>query len=121
MAINQHKPLPPAIIETDRASLLALKTLSDYAPPNPAIRVEALEALEARLRQAEAAEILANNAQAAAQAARIAVGWDLHNAVLSAKAAVICQYGNSSDVVRALGLKRKSDYRRPARRLNAER
>lgn len=121
MAVNQHKGLPQDTIETDRASLLALRKLTDYAPPNPAVRVEALNALEARLRQAEEAEILANNAQAAARDARIAVGWELHNAILVAKSAVTCQYGVSSDAVRALGLKKKSEYRRPVRKMNGER
>lgn len=121
MAVNQRKGLPQATIETDRASLLALRKLTDYAPPNPAARVEALNAIEARLRAAEEAEVLATNAQAAARDARIAAGWELHNAILVAKSAVTCQYGSSSDAVRALGLKKKSDYRRPARRTNAER
>jgi hypothetical protein len=118
MAINQHKRLPTATVETDRASLLALKRLSDYAPSNPAIHIDAVSALEARLRQAEEVEILARKALEAASDARIAAGWELHNAMLSVKAAVIGQYGASSDAVQSLGLKKKTDYRRPARRRN---
>jgi hypothetical protein len=119
MAFNQAKPLSQAALESDRASLVALRTLADYAPSNAAIRVEAVSALEARLRQAEEAEILADKALAAARDARAAAGWDLHNAILGAKAAVIGQYGHNSDAVQALGLKKKSDYRRPARRSSA--
>lgn len=118
MAVNQHKRLPQATIETDRASLLALKKLSDYAPANAAIRIEAVSTLESQLRQAEEAEILASKALDAARDARVAAGWDLHNAMLSVKAAVIGQYGANSDAVQSLGLKKKTDYRRPARRRN---
>jgi hypothetical protein len=117
MAANQAIALPQAILESDRASLVALKTLADYAPSNAAIGVEAVSALEARLRQAEEAELIASKALAAARDARTAAGWDLHNAMLSVKAAVIGQYGHNSDAVQAIGLKKKSDYRRPARRI----
>lgn len=116
MAVNQHKRLPQVTIETDRASLLALKKLSDYAPANTAIRAEAVTALESQLRQAEEAEILASKALDAARDARIAAGWDLHNAMLNVKAAVIGQYGANSDAVQSLGLKKRIDYRRPVRR-----
>ena len=116
MATNQHKRLPSVIITTDRASLVALKKLNDYAPVNPALRIETLSALEARLRQTEEAEILAIKALDAARDARTTAGWDLHNAMLDVKAAVIGQYGANSDAVQSLGLKKKVDYRRPARR-----
>src|SRR5262249_6859862 len=91
-------------------------TLTDYAPSNTAIAVEAVSALEARLRRAEEAEILADKALAAARDARAAAGWELHNAMLSVKAAVIGQYGHNSDAVQAIGLKKKIAYRGPARR-----
>jgi hypothetical protein len=110
------KPLAPAVVETDRAALVALKTLHDYTPANSAITVESVSALEMRLRQAEEAELLADKALAAARDARTAAGWDLRNALLGVKAAVISQYGPSSDAVQAIGLKKKSDYRRPSRR-----
>jgi hypothetical protein len=71
--------------------------------------------LEVRLSQAEAAKHDAKAMEIASDA-RIAAGWELHNAMLSVKAAVIGQYGSNSDAVQSLGLKKKADYRRPARR-----
>ena len=116
MAVNEHKRLNQAVIDTDRAALLALKKMSDYAPSNRAISIEAVSALEAQLRNAEENDILATNALAAARDARAAAEWALHNAMLSVKATVIGQYGANSDAVQALGLKKKADYRRPVRR-----
>jgi hypothetical protein len=118
MAVNQNRALPADTIESDRASLVGLKKLSDYAPANRGIAIEVLGALEAQLRQAQEAEILARAALNAARDAHIAAGWELHNAMLSAKAAVIGQYGANSDAVHSVGLKKKSDYRRPSRRRN---
>jgi hypothetical protein len=116
MAVNQRKRLPQATIETDRAALVALKRLADYAPSNRALSVETISALEEQLRRAEEQEILASKALAAARDARDAAGWELHDAMLGVKATVIGHYGHNSDAVQALGLKKKSDYRRPARR-----
>jgi hypothetical protein len=116
MANNQTKSPSSATTESDRAALVALRVLTDYAPSNPAIGIESLNALEARLRQAEEAELLASKALAAARDARVAASWELHNAMLSAKAAVIGQYGHNSNAVQAIGLKKKSDYRRRVRR-----
>ena len=36
--------------------------------------------------------------------------------ILGVKATVIGQYGHNSDAVQAIGLKKKTDYRRPGRR-----
>lgn len=116
MATRQTNSLPALVIESDRAALVALKTLHDYAPTNRTLSVEAIGALEAQLRQAEEAELLAAKALAAARDARAAAGWDLHNAILGVKATVIGQYGHDSDAVQAIGLKKKSNYRRPTRR-----
>jgi hypothetical protein len=92
--------------------------LSDYTPVNRGLSAEALSRLEAQLCQAEETEILARKALDAARDARIAAGWELHNAMLSVKALVMGQYGANSDAVQSLGLKKKNDYRRPGRHRN---
>jgi hypothetical protein len=48
--------------------------------------------------------------------ATTAAAWALHKAVLGAKSQVIAQFGPDSNAVAALGLKKKSEYRRPPRR-----
>ncbi|MBK9713554.1 MAG: hypothetical protein IPO81_19975 [Kouleothrix sp.] len=116
MGNNPNKRLPQATIDADRAGLVALKQLADYAPANPALSVAALCALEERLRKAEEAAILAENQYAAACDAREAAQQELHSAMLGVKATVIGQYGHNSDAVQAIGLKKKTDYRRPGRR-----
>jgi hypothetical protein len=45
-----------------------------------------------------------------------AAEWALHDGMLGAKAQVIAQYGPDSNAVQLLGLKRKSERRRPVRR-----
>ena len=107
--------VPKATIEKDRAALVALKKLKGYAPSNVALSVEALNALEADLRAAEENELLSTNALGAYRDARTTAGWALHNRLLNVKALVSGDYGPNSDEVQALGLKKKSDYRRRTR------
>ncbi|MFN8479725.1 MAG: hypothetical protein U0074_18065 [Kouleothrix sp.] len=109
--------LAPAVISADRDALVGLKTLDDYAPSNPEFSTAAIAASEAALREAEEAELRLMKALAAARDARDAAGVELHSRMLGAKAAVISQYGPSSDAVQALGLKKKDDYRRVVRRV----
>ncbi|MEH2022981.1 MAG: hypothetical protein V7K62_05150 [Nostoc sp.] len=55
------------------------------------------------------------DANAAADAARLAE-WEFHNAVLAMKEVVRGQYGADSDQAQAVGLKKKSEYKRPSRK-----
>lgn len=52
--------------------------------------------------------------RAAADAARLAE-WEFHNSVLAMKEVVKGQFGSDSDEAQAVGLKKKSDRKRPAR------
>ncbi len=53
--------------------------------------------------------------RSAADAARLAE-WEFHNAVLAMKEVVRGQYGLDSDQAQAIGLKKKSDRKRPTRK-----
>ena len=53
-------------------------------------------------------------AQASVDAARTAE-WDFHNAILAMKEVVRGQFGADSNEARAIGLKKKSDRKRPVR------
>jgi hypothetical protein len=53
--------------------------------------------------------------RAASDAARLAE-WEFHNAVLAMKEVVRGQYGSDSDEAQAVGLKKKSDRKRPSRK-----
>ena len=116
MARNENKALKPDIIAADREALLALKQREGYAPANQSIRPEALSAIETRLSEAEEGVVHATQALKVASNLRTARAWELHNAMLLAKAAVTSQYGPNSDAIESLGLKKKSNYRRPSRR-----
>lgn len=116
MAINENRRLSQEERQTDRTIVLAIRDLHDYAPINQAYTTEALIALEAELTRAEQDELRLQNAINTARDTTTAAAWALHNAVLGAKTQVVAQYGASSSTMQAIGLKKKSERKRPARR-----
>lgn len=120
MPTNQNYRLPAATIGSDREALLALQDLHDFRPVNPAHSLEGLTEMEQRLRQAEATELRLHKALAAARDATITAGWTFHSAMVGAKAQVFAQYGDDSSAIQAMGLKKRSERKRPARRAAPE-
>jgi hypothetical protein len=103
-------------LEEDREILQAIADMGDYAPINAAHSPAALQELEADLTWAEQEEGRARRAYELARDRAMAAARRFHDAVLSAKAQVVVQYGPDSPALKAIGLKRKSEYKRPPRR-----
>jgi hypothetical protein len=76
--------------------------------------------LEQALIQAEQEELRLQKALAGARDTAAVAAWALRNSIISAKASVFAQYGPDSNAVQSLGLKKKSDRRRPSRRNGAK-
>jgi hypothetical protein len=115
MALAKRR-LRPVEIDEQRAIVAALPTLKGYKPNNPQHSLEAVNTLANAMEETRRAEVLAKNALAAARDAAAAAEWALQEAILGVRAQVVAQYGPNSDEVAALGLKKKSDRRRPTRR-----
>jgi hypothetical protein len=116
MTKNQTRPVRPALLAADRDAFDALQGIGNYAPANQAYTVANIKALRDRPDEAQRE---ATQAQAEADAKRdaeIAAAWEFHNAILGAKVQVNAQFGPNSDQVASVGLKKKSEYKSPARR-----
>ncbi len=116
MALNQTHRMKLAELKSDRDVLIAIQNLDDYAPSNAAFATKPLAAKLAALDVAHQAQINAENAAKAARDVATAAEWDFHNAILGAKKQVVAQYGEDSNEVQSLGLKKKSERKRPAAR-----
>ena len=103
-------------MKADGAALRALGDLPDYAPHNRAYTVATLTTLKQTLDQALQNEERAKNALKIANDAVRAAQWALHEGLLGAKVEVAAQYGNDSDAIQSLGLKKKSKWRRSVSR-----
>ena len=116
MAQHPNRRMDYQIIQADQTALYAVQSFADYKPANPTYAKDVLSAAHTRMEAARLAELHAQNALNAARDAAIAAEWEFHQAVLGVKDQVIAQYGSDSDQVRALGLKKKSDRKRPMSR-----
>ena len=83
MATSSNYRVPANTIAADRETLLALQDMHDYQPVNPNHSVSTLIALEQALRQAEAAEVRAQ--QALASARDIAIAFRHNTKITPAK------------------------------------
>ncbi|WP_218082077.1 hypothetical protein [Anthocerotibacter panamensis] len=116
MAKDQTKRLKPDILQTDRQTLAALQGIPEYNPSN---QTYTAALLQKALDEMTTATITLVQAQAALDRARdeaTAKEWGFHNLILGAKDQVIAQFGNDSNEVQALGLKKKSEYKRPQKK-----
>ncbi len=108
--------LRPQTISQDIDSFHGLQTVSTYNTTRANASTANLQELyQAMLisQQTETEKLALY--RAAADAARLAE-WEFHNAVLAMKEAVRGQYGSDSDQAQAVGLKKKSDRKRPSRK-----
>lgn len=119
MASNPNNRVQAQTLLADREAYIAMQSMPDYTPANvsysSAELVETYQAMEAAI----AAEINAQNALKAARDAARKAERKFHEAILGAKDQVIAQYGVDSNQVQAMGLKKKSDRKRSARRVAA--
>jgi hypothetical protein len=108
--------LRPQSISQDIDSFHGLQTVSTY-------NTTRADASTAKLQEVYQAMLISQQTEteklalyrAASDAAGLAE-WEFHNAVLAMKEAVRGQYGSDSDEAQAVGLKKKSDRKRPSRK-----
>lgn len=107
--------LSPYLINQDVDSLSGLNTIAKYTTIRPQATPEALQqAYQAMITQQQIETEKLALYRAAADAARLAE-WEFHNAVLAMKEVVRGQFGSDSNEAQAVGLKKKSDRKRPVR------
>ncbi len=110
-----NRRLSPQIIDQDVDSLNGLKTVSSYKTSRSEATSETLQqAYQTMLTQQQGETEKLALYRAASDAARLAE-WEFHNSVLAMKEVVRGQYGSDSDEAQAIGLKKKSDRKRPTR------
>lgn len=113
---DRTRRLPSQSISQDITSLHGLQTITTYNTSRADASVANLQqAYQTMLAQKQAETEKLTLYRAATDAARLAE-WEFHNAVLAMKEVVRGQYGSDSDQAQAVGLKKKSDRKRPSRK-----
>ena len=119
MATKKPSPVRPDVMRADQAALNALTKMTGYNPNNPAMKVDVLQTLsDARdTAQNEAAD--AANAWNAKRDAAADADRAFHKAIKLAKKEVVVQFGEDSNEVASMGMKKAVEYKRPQRKKKA--
>ncbi len=110
---NTTRRLSPQIINQDINAFNGLGTIATYKTTRQEATAETLQLIYQKMLMQRQAEVEKQAMyRAAADEARLAE-WEFHNAVLAMKEAVRGQYGSDSNEAQAVGMKKKSDRKRP--------
>jgi hypothetical protein len=103
------------VLNDDVNTLEALSGITGYTPSNENYTTAKLVERKAAMDHAQGSETRQDALLKTVRDEATRIEWDFHNAILRAKEFVIAQYGNDSNEVQAVGLKKKSEYRAPHR------
>lgn len=112
MANNETRRIQPSVLSEDETAYAALQDISTYAPSNPAHSIASVTAAFTAMRNAQADESKAAAALKTARDVAVTAEWAAHNVIIGVKDQVKAQYGPASNEVQALGLKKKTEYKR---------
>lgn len=116
MAKDETKPVGADVLKADADALAAIAKISDYKPANADFTLIKMQATSAGLKASADAFAQAEADWQTARDASVAAQWAFHNALLGGKQQVIAQYGDDSDEAQAVGLTKKSERGKPARK-----
>lgn len=104
------------VLQSDNSTLIALEALPDYAPRNAKHSVVSAKAARDKVQTAHARIQRLRAELAAALDAAAVDESDYHEIITGAKTEVLAQYGPNSDEYASLGLKKKTEHKRPVRK-----
>ena len=116
MAKNQTKRVKPGVLKDDNDALVAIKKMTGYKPAKDDFTVVNADAAKVAMTAAQEKETEKEVEFDSARDDACAAEWVFHNFILGMKAQVVAQYGPDSNEVQAVGLKKKSEYKRGGRR-----
>ena len=113
MAKDETVRIRPSLLQDDRDGFAALKGLTGYTPANADFTVVKIQAAQDAMVAKRDIESQKQSELDAARDEATSAEWDFHNAMLGAKDQVKAQFGADSNELQSVGLKKKSEYKKP--------
>ena len=120
MAINENKRLNRTILQQNNTSYATLQTINNYQPANKIYDKAAGNTLYTQMQAAQTKLAQTEAALKSAKDEVIAAEWTFHKYMLGVKDQVRAQFGTSSNELQGLGLKKKTEYKRTAKKSTKE-
>jgi len=112
MSNNAKRRIPPKVLLEDIKTFHALATIKGYAPHDPDLTIEAITATHNELVADQIAFVQGQIALDRLRDKLIATEHRIHGQVGSSKDAVRGQFGDDSEEIATVGLKRASERKR---------
>ncbi len=106
------RKLPPKELQADIDAYAALEALLNYKESNPAFSKALALAAKVKMQGDETAHTQAIAAEKTARDVKVDSQWEFHEMMIGVKRQTEAQYGEDSNEVQSLGLKKKSEYKR---------
>lgn len=116
MSTSSNRRIPAKTLEEDRYALIGLQSLDSYAPSKSEFDTANLTTLHSQMLAVQSELISAMQKVETLRDQAAKAEHAFHDGIQGAKVQVIAQYGEDALEVQLLGLKRKSERRRPNRR-----
>lgn len=119
MADKKTRQLKPSILQEDLDAYAGMQGIAGYTPSNAAFNAANGETILQKMQTSQTKEVQAYAAWQASRDNKVADEWAFHEYVLSMRTQVKAQFGEDSNEVQAVGLKKKSDYKKPSKKIPA--
>ena len=116
MADSKTRPLSPKLLQDDLNSFAALKAIGGYKPSNAVFELAKGDVTKSAMDSAQTKSIQDAATAAASRDDAVAGEWAFHDFITGAKTQVKAQFGDSSNEVQAMGLKKKSEYKKAGKK-----
>jgi hypothetical protein len=113
---RRTSPVPLPLLEADHATVRAIQNLPNYRPVNENYSLSRMLDLQGRLFHVRQNRMQIKAAFDAIRTEEAELSREYHGVVVGGRACVVLQYGPDATAVEQVGLTRKSNRKRPARR-----
>jgi hypothetical protein len=110
------RKLPPRELQADLDAFAALEAIPDYKESNPAFSKANALAAKTKMQTDETTHTQSIAAEKSARDVKVDSQWAFHDMMLGVKRQSEAQYGEDSNEVQSLGLKKKSEYKKPTKK-----
>ena len=116
MAENKTRQLTPKNLQEDLEAYSGMQGISGYTPANAAFSTTEGKVLKDLMQASQTKEVQDKAAWEASRDKKVADEWAFHDWVRNMRIQVKAQFGENSDEVAAVGLKKKSEYKNPKKK-----
>ncbi len=114
MAESNTRQLSPKLLQDDLDAYAGMQGISGYAPSNASFNAASGQALFEKMQASQTQEVQDYATWQASRDAKVADEHEFHDFVRNMRTQVKAQFGENSDEVQAVGLKKKSEYKNPS-------